>query len=139
MRSVCFDWKHYIKIVSVFFNVGCINKRVVIAYSRSMLPLSHSEVGPIVGGTHPSVRGRDNTIIFLKKKKKGKLFLFNRKSMAYFKRLFSCKYFLEIDSFSQQAKNGEVRKSGRIENILISLIFVWLRVKKWRDRKSELV
>ena len=30
-------------------------------------------------------------------------------------------------------------KSGRIENILISLIFVWLGVKKWRDGKSEFV
>ena len=30
-------------------------------------------------------------------------------------------------------------KSGRIENILISLIFVWLRVEKWRDGKSEFV
>ena len=28
-------------------------------------------------------------------------------------------------------------KRGRIEKILISLIFVWLRVKKWRDRKNE--
>ena len=30
-------------------------------------------------------------------------------------------------------------KSGRIEKILISLIFVWLGVKKWRDRKNEFV
>ena len=30
-------------------------------------------------------------------------------------------------------------KRGRIEKILISLIFVWLRVKKWRDRKNEFV
>ena len=58
--------------------------------------------------------------------------------MAYFKRLFSCKFFLEIDSFSQQAKNGEVRKSGRIENILISLIFVWLRVKSGGMEKMSL-
>ena len=30
-------------------------------------------------------------------------------------------------------------KNGRIEKILISLIFVWLEVEKWKDRKSELV
>ena len=29
------------------------------------------------------------------------------------------------------------RKSERIENILISLIFVWLGVEKWRDGKNE--
>ena len=114
----------------MFFNVGCINKRVVIAYSRSMLPLSHSEVGPIVGGTHPSVRGRDNTIIFLKKKKKENYFCSTEKVWLTLRDCFPANFFLEIDSFSQQAKNGEVRKSGRIENILISLIFVWLRVKK---------
>ena len=28
-------------------------------------------------------------------------------------------------------------KSGRIENILFSLLFVWLRVEKWKDRKNE--
>ena len=27
-------------------------------------------------------------------------------------------------------------KSERIEKILISLIFVWLEVKKWKDKKS---
>ena len=26
-------------------------------------------------------------------------------------------------------------KSGRIENILISLFFVWLEVEKWKNRK----
>ena len=30
-------------------------------------------------------------------------------------------------------------KSGRIERILISLIFIWLRVEKWRDEKCEFV
>ena len=30
-------------------------------------------------------------------------------------------------------------KSGKIEKILISLIFVWLGVKKLRDRKSEFI
>ena len=30
-------------------------------------------------------------------------------------------------------------KSGRIEKILISLLFVWLGVKKWMDEKSEFV
>ena len=30
-------------------------------------------------------------------------------------------------------------KSGRIEKILISLIFVWLGVEKWRDGQSEFV
>ena len=30
-------------------------------------------------------------------------------------------------------------KSGRIEKILISLLFVWLGVKKWTDEKSEFV
>ena len=30
-------------------------------------------------------------------------------------------------------------KSGRIEKILISLFFIWLGVKKWRDGKSEFV
>ena len=30
-------------------------------------------------------------------------------------------------------------KSKSIENILISLIFVWLRVEKWRDGKSDFV
>ena len=30
-------------------------------------------------------------------------------------------------------------KSERIEKILISLIFVWLGVKKWRDGKSKFV
>ena len=30
-------------------------------------------------------------------------------------------------------------KSGGIEKILISLIFVWLGVEKWRDEKSEFV
>ena len=29
-------------------------------------------------------------------------------------------------------------KSGRIEKILIFLIFVWLRVKKWRIEKMNL-
>ena len=29
-------------------------------------------------------------------------------------------------------------KSGRIEKILIFLIFVWLRVKKWRIEKMSL-
>ena len=28
-------------------------------------------------------------------------------------------------------------KSGMIEKILISLLFVWLRVKKWRNGKGE--
>ena len=28
-------------------------------------------------------------------------------------------------------------KSGKVENILISLIFVWLEVEKWRDGKNE--
>ena len=28
-------------------------------------------------------------------------------------------------------------KSERIEKILISLLFVWLRVEKWRDKKEE--
>ena len=30
-------------------------------------------------------------------------------------------------------------KSERIENILISFIFVWLGVENWRDEKSEFV
>ena len=30
-------------------------------------------------------------------------------------------------------------KSRRIEKIIISLIFVWLGVKKWKDGKSEFV
>ena len=30
-------------------------------------------------------------------------------------------------------------KSGRIEKILISLIFVWLRMEKWKDGKSKFV
>ena len=30
-------------------------------------------------------------------------------------------------------------KSGRIEKNLISLLFVWLGVEKWRDGKSEFV
>ena len=30
-------------------------------------------------------------------------------------------------------------KSERIEKILISLIFVWLGVKKWKDEKSKFV
>ena len=29
------------------------------------------------------------------------------------------------------------RKSRRIEKILISLIFIWFEVEKWRDGKSE--
>ena len=69
-----------------------------------MLPLSHREVGSIVGGTHPSMRERDYTIIFLKKKinnnNKGKLFLVNIKSMTYFKELFSNIFFLEIGYIS---------------------------------------
>ena len=28
-------------------------------------------------------------------------------------------------------------KSGRIEKILFSLLFVWLGVEKWRDGKNE--
>ena len=28
---------------------------------------------------------------------------------------------------------------GRIEKISISLFFVWLRVKKWKDGKNEFV
>ena len=28
-------------------------------------------------------------------------------------------------------------KSKRIENILFSLIFIWLGVKKWRNGKNE--
>ena len=28
-------------------------------------------------------------------------------------------------------------KNGRIEKILISFLFVWLGVEKWRDGKSE--
>ena len=31
------------------------------------------------------------------------------------------------------------QKSGMIENILISLIFVWFEVEKWKDEKSEFV
>ena len=31
------------------------------------------------------------------------------------------------------------QKSESIKNILISVIFVWLGVKKWRDGKSEFV
>ena len=30
-------------------------------------------------------------------------------------------------------------KGRRIEKILISLIFVWLGVEKWRDEKSKFV
>ena len=30
-------------------------------------------------------------------------------------------------------------KSGRIKKILISFIFVWLEVKKWKDGKSEFI
>ena len=30
-------------------------------------------------------------------------------------------------------------KSEKIENILISLIFVWLGVERWIDRKNKLV
>ena len=30
-------------------------------------------------------------------------------------------------------------KSERIKNILISLIFVWLGMEKWRDKKSKFV
>ena len=30
-------------------------------------------------------------------------------------------------------------KSGKIKKILIFLIFIWLRVKKWRVEKSEFV
>ena len=30
-------------------------------------------------------------------------------------------------------------KSERIENILIYLLFVWLGVEKWKDRKSEYI
>ena len=28
---------------------------------------------------------------------------------------------------------------GGLENVLISLIFIWLEVEKWRDGKSEFV
>ena len=30
-------------------------------------------------------------------------------------------------------------KSGRIKKILISFVFVWLEVKKWKDGKSEFI
>ena len=40
---------------------------------------------------------------------------------------------------SERIENGGMMESGRIENILISLIFVWLGVKKWRDGKNEFV
>ena len=30
-------------------------------------------------------------------------------------------------------------KSGRIEKILVFLIFIWLGVEKWRDGKSDFV
>ena len=40
---------------------------------------------------------------------------------------------------SEKIKNGGERKSERIENILISFIFVWLGVKKWRDGKNVFV
>ena len=40
---------------------------------------------------------------------------------------------------SERIENDGGRKSERIEKILISLIFVWLGVKKWRDEKSEFV
>ena len=38
-------------------------------------------------------------------------------------------------------EDGKVEgwKSGRIEKILISLFFVWLGMKKWRNRKNDFV
>ena len=40
---------------------------------------------------------------------------------------------------SERIENSGRMESGRIENILISLIFVWLGVKKWKDGKNEFV
>ena len=40
---------------------------------------------------------------------------------------------------SEKIENGGRRKSERIEKILISLIFVWLGVKKWSDGKNMFV
>ena len=39
----------------------------------------------------------------------------------------------------EEWKSGRIENGGRIEKILISLIFVWLGVKKWRDGKSKFV
>ena len=39
----------------------------------------------------------------------------------------------------EEWKSGRIENGGRIEKILISLIFVWLKVKKWRDGKNEFV
>ena len=32
-----------------------------------------------------------------------------------------------------------IENGGRIEKILLSLIFVWLGVEKWKNRKSEFI
>ena len=39
----------------------------------------------------------------------------------------------------EEWKSGRIENGGRIEKILISLLFVWLEVKKWRNGKSEFV
>ena len=38
-----------------------------------------------------------------------------------------------------RTENGEMMEKCKIEKILISLIFVWLRGEKWKDRKSEFI
>ena len=35
----------------------------------------------------------------------------------------------------EEWKSKRIENGGRIEKILISFIFVWLRVEKWRDKK----
>ena len=36
-------------------------------------------------------------------------------------------------------KSERIENCGRIENILISHIFIWLGVEKWRDGKNEFI
>ena len=36
-------------------------------------------------------------------------------------------------------KSERIENGRRMEKILISLIFVWLGVKRWKDEKSEFV
>ena len=36
-------------------------------------------------------------------------------------------------------KSERTENCGRIENILIYLLFIWLEVKKWKDGKSDFV
>ena len=47
--------------IEYFRWIGTSQAQAIIGYSSSILPLSHIEVSPIIGGIHPYVRAREYT------------------------------------------------------------------------------